>query len=351
MLHLLALLSTARAADEDARSWAVLPGAFYSQETSVGLAAFGTATFPVRGTGEPTWPSTVSVAAVYTFRQQASLSAFANLYLGEANDWAIESEAFVEHFPMDYHGLGPDAEPSAQKYTRRRFRSDNTLRRRVSEHVFVGLAHRLAFTAIPDISPPEGEWTTDDLLGSGVTGDDGSRVHGAGALARWDTRDDYVSTRTGVLLDGEVTAYPTWLGGTSGFAVFRADARAFLPLGAGTLATQAVAHIGTGDPPFTAQFELGGDDLLRGMYQGRYRDRSAWGAQVELRHPVVWRFGVVAFAAMGHVFHTVPDRAPRWTAGGGLRFELDEQTRSTLRLDVGGGPDGTGFIFTFGEAF
>ena len=84
------------------------------------------------------------------------------------------------------------------------------------------------------------------------------------------------------------------------------------------------------------------------------KSHNAMSAQVELRYPVVWRLGVAGFASTGHVFPTfaeIADHAPRWTAGGGLRLELDEVSHSTIRLDVGAGPDGTGFIFTFGEAF
>jgi hypothetical protein len=232
----------------------------------------------------------------------------------------------------------------------------------VYKQLYLGLAHRFSAVDIPTVgsaTPGQGEeemvWTDNDQLGSTtVPGEDGSRTHGMGALVRWDTRDNNQSAQHGSLIDLELSAYPTWFGSTSTFVLSRADLRGYIPIGKGVIAGQWLTQLGAGDIPFTAMSELGGDEMLRGMFQGRYRDNNATSAQIELRHPIVWRFGAVAFFSAGHVFPSVETLAahtPRWTAGGGIRFLLDETARSTIRLDVGAGPDGTGFIFTFGEAF
>lgn len=344
------------------RSWAVLPGAFYSQETSVGFAALGMYTFALPGAGEATWPSSATGTVVYTVRNQASLSLWTGFYWGEANDWLVESESFMEHFPTNYYGIGATSEPSYELYTRRQISVNLTGRRRVRGPVYLGVATRFSALDILDIQDPvqpDGSepvvWTADDQLASGnVTGGDGTRTAGVGALARWDTRDNVQSTKSGGLIDLETTAYPTFLSTKHPFTLSTLDMRGFLPVGNGVLAGQWLTQLGTSDMPFSQMPELGGDNQLRGMFQGRYRDRNATSVQVELRYPIYWRFGASAFAGVGQVAPTptaLLKQAPRWTAGGGLRFELDEDAHTNIRLDFGKGPDGGGLIFTFGEAF
>jgi hypothetical protein len=354
----------ALAADDsdDGRSVVVLPGAFYSQETSVGFALYGSATLPLRGTGPSTWPSTVAAAVIGTVNGQASVAWWNNVYLGESNDWSIETESVVEHFPTNYYGVGPASEPSFQVFTRRQVRSDEAVRHQVVNHVFLGVADHLALVDVVDVQAPTSTgdgpvvWTTRDRLGDGtVVGEDGSRVHGLGALGRLDTRDNNQSTRRGALVDGELSGYAPIVGSSATFGLARLDVRGFVPVGSGaTVGVQWLTVLGVGDVPFTSMPELGGDDQLRGMFQGRFRDQGASSAQVELRHPVFWRFRAVVFGAAGQVFPSLGEALalpPHWSVGGGLRFELDEVSHSVLRLDVGAGPDGTGFIFNFGEAF
>jgi hypothetical protein len=345
---------------DDKRSWAVLPGAFYSQETSVGAAVLGMYTFSLSGAGDDTWPSSLTATVVYTGRNQASASLWTGLYWGAANDWLMESETFVEHFPTNYYGIGPTSEPSYELFTRRRLATGWTGLRRVAGRFYAGLSHRFSTVEILDIRPPVTAngpvvWTRDDRLASGnVAGGDGTLSHGVGVLTRLDSRDNVQSTHSGHLIDLESALYPAWLGTEHPFTMTTLDLRVFLPVGAGTFASQSITRVGIGEVPFDQLPELGGDNQLRGMFQGRYRDRTSTAIQLELRHPLVWRFGVVGFAGAGQVAPTIAQLArhpPRWTAGGGVRFVIDEQTHTHIRLDVGGGPDGSGFIFTFGEAF
>ncbi len=349
-------------ASDDGRSWMVLPGAFYSQETSVGFAAYGSATFPVRGTGDATWPSTVSAALVYTLRKQASLAVWPTLYLGRDNTWIADGEYIISHYPTRWFGIGPDTDPTWQSFTRRWLLTRSRLLHRVSGPFYVGVVDSFSVTGLRDFSDPmvdngqPATWTDADPLGSGrVPGEDGGIVHGLGLALRHERRDNDQSTRRGTLVDLSMVGHAPALGSDHGYTQATVDLRAFHTFPHDwTIAGQWLTELGTGDVPFTHMAQLGGDNVLRGMYEGRFRDRSLTAVQGELRFPIIWRFRGVAFADAGQVFSDPGDllaTAPRWTAGGGLRFELDEVSHSTIRLDFGGGPDGLGFIFTFGEAF
>jgi outer membrane protein assembly factor BamA len=338
-------------AGEDA-SWLALPGAFYSQETSLGLAAFGTVTAKAPGAGEGTWPSTVNAVLVGTLEKQASFTLQPTLFLGEENAWAIDGEAFVEHFPTRFYGVGAGSDPDFQTFTRRQVQATANVRRKVGEHVYVGVSDRFAATAVRHVSGPAE--SADRLLGEGVSGEDGAVAHALGVTVRSDRRDNPSSARRGTFADLGVAASSPLLGATHAYTHVRLDARAYLPFGEdGTVALQGLAESRAGDVPFTSMAVLGGDDVLRGLYEGRYTDHGLAAAQIEARADLFWRLRGVAFAGVGKVFRSPEDllRAPVWSAGGGLRVEIDEENHSVVRLDVAGGPDGGGFILNFGEAF
>jgi hypothetical protein len=99
---------------------------------------------------------------------------------------------------------------------------------------------------------------------------------------------------------------------------------------------------------------LGGFRFLRGYYTGRFRDKNLVFYQTEIRIPVYWRIGVVAFAGVGQV---APDLKSfsfdqmKLTGGGGLRFTLSRRERANIRFDYGFTKDGGGFYLVFGESF
>ena len=100
--------------------------------------------------------------------------------------------------------------------------------------------------------------------------------------------------------------------------------------------------------------QLGGAELLRGYFEGRYRDRTLMLAQAEYRFPIIWRFGGVAFGGIGGVSHslrTFNATAPKWAVGAGLRLQLNEAERLNVRADVGAGHDTFGFYVNVGEVF
>lgn len=341
----------------------VLPGAFYGQETGLGLAALATVAGRVRGATESTWPSALTMAVIGTTKGQASIALWPNLYLGDANTWMLEGTLIAEHFPIRYYGIGQDAGSNFQEFTRRKIEAEASVQRRLVGDLYVGGAVQGVGVGLRDIGPeieaksghPLASPSGEPLLGSGVVGDEGSRLIGAVATLRWDTRDNVQSTRSGVFARLDAGGFPAPLS-THGHAVARADTRIYLPfLDSGRVAGRVLVEGRRGDVPFSAMGELGGDEVLRGLFQGRFRDHDLAVAELEVRSPMLWRFRAVGFGGVGQVANladAAPDPLdPTWIVGGGLRFEVDPQAHTTIRLDIAGGPDGSGFIFNFGEAF
>jgi hypothetical protein len=85
---------------------------------------------------------------------------------------------------------------------------------------------------------------------------------------------------------------------------------------------------------------LGGDEMLRGYYLGRYRDETLAEFEAEYRYPIYWKFSGVAFLGAGAVAPTLGDllhEPIRWAVGGGARFSLSDEERLNLRFDAGFG--------------
>jgi hypothetical protein len=110
--------------------------------------------------------------------------------------------------------------------------------------------------------------------------------------------------------------------------------------------------------PFYLLPEMGSDEMMRGYYGGRYRDRNFIAGQTELRYRIDDRFGVVGFVGTGEVFHTdfsLPQLKPNY--GGGVRYFFDVQKGLAIRLDYGvgakptGEPRESGFYIALGQSF
>ena len=94
--------------------------------------------------------------------------------------------------------------------------------------------------------------------------------------------------------------------------------------------------------------------MMRGYYEGRYRDNNYLALQVEYRQYFWKRFGFVVFTSVGDVAERVTSfslRNLKETYGFGLRFLFDEKQKINLRMDIGFGVGTSGVYFGMEEAF
>lgn len=113
-----------------------------------------------------------------------------------------------------------------------------------------------------------------------------------------------------------------------------------------------------GRSPFYLLPQLGNDALMRGYYEGRYRDRNLLAGQGELRYRITDRFGIVGFLGWGEVAHDAFSvSALKPDIGGGLRYFFDTEKGLSIRADYGfgqkpaGEPREQGFYIALGESF
>jgi hypothetical protein len=149
--------------------------------------------------------------------------------------------------------------------------------------------------------------------------------------------------------------YSKHFGGSFDFTRVTIDARDFIPaFTTHTLALQGLLTLVSGIEPFYTMAGLGGEVVMRGFFEGRFRDNDMAVLQAEYRMPVYWRFGAVGFADIGEVAHSAGDfnlSGIKWTVGAGIRFIVSEAEHVVVRLDYGIGSDSSELYLFVNEAF
>lgn len=341
--------STASAQDDgkqSARDVVLLPVVAYMPETRLTLGAVSIFFFRSPAS---TRPSTLSALFMYTQNDQLLASLGSEVYSSDEQHKLEGSISFIE-FPDKFYGIGPDTpESNEEDYTPRSINIMAGVQERWRRYWHAGLRYDFSTWDVIE-TEADGSLATGDVAGSG-----GGTASGMGGLINRDTRDNVYYSSRGSFCQATATFYPGWLGSDFDYRRVTLDLRRFFGFGGRhVVALQAVMAGTGGETPFQSLAALGGSEIMRGYYQGRYRDRYSAVLQSEYRVRVWRRFGLVAFAGVGDVAHS-PDEFEldhfRYSAGGGIRFLLSKQEGMNLRLDSAVGEDTSGFYITLGEAF
>jgi hypothetical protein len=178
---------------------------------------------------------------------------------------------------------------------------------------------------------------------------------GLGIVANWDSRDNTFATQSGTFYQLTTLFYRSAFGSDYSYDDIQFDLRNFFTTFSDhVIAVQGVGEFIDGEAPFQNLAKFGGQNVLRGYFDGRYRDKHGVALQAEYRIPVWWRIGIVGFAGIAQVAERISsfsmDRF--WFAGGvGLRFAWNPEERVNLRLDYGVGNNSSGLYITMTEAF
>lgn len=352
-----------RARKADKPSFLPFPIVFSQPETGFG---YGVTMLPVWRLG-PDTTVRKSNARLLAWRTQnnQSLVQLNHTVFTPGEQFLINGElSYYYKFPINYYGFGPAtsrADKSVIEY--KVFILNQRILRQVRRNVFAGLQYRL--TNLRDVR-------VNKNIDAGTLTERPSRllerpvreyaqnslVSGLGPSVLYDGRDNILSTFRGNYLELAALFNNSVLGSDYRFTRFVLDARHFQPLtrnGQTILATQLLGQFQVGNVPFRELANLGGEKILRGYYDGRYRDRQLLALQAELRRPLFWRFNGVVFGSLGQVGNTVRDlgrNEVKASGGAGLRFKYNRRDRLNIRFDYGIGRDGSsGFYFSIGEAF
>ena len=187
-----------------------------------------------------------------------------------------------------------------------------------------------------------------------VTGFNGGNLFGAGFNFIWDGRDNLFYPTSGHFQSIKFIIYPE--PSDYVFTSFEVDVRYFKKLFKNqVLATNLYIHSVSSDAPFYKLPALGGQNRMRGYFNGRYRDHNYMTLQMEYRQYFWKKLGFVAFGGFGDVGSEITDlsfKELKYSFGGGLRYLFNKKENVNLRMDIGIGQDGsTGIYFGIEEAF
>lgn len=290
--------------------------------------------------------SRVGASVRYTEKSQLLLRFKPEFYWGDNH---VKLDLKYDRFPDFVWGVGRGtAESLEEKFLPISTRLEMDADRRIWRRWFLGTRTELGYVSIDE--RVAGGFVEQDAVGG-----EGGLTAGLGLQLFWDDRDNANATTRGSYLKIGALRFDDAWGSEYDFTRYLLDGRHFFNLGGDQLlALQVIGLHADGDAPFYELSRIGGKKVLRGFYQGRYRDNTLLAFQAEYRRPLFWRLGVAAFGGVADVAPTpsaLSFEAPKWAIGGGLRFAISRKSRLNARLDVGYGEGETATYLTFSEAF
>lgn len=285
----------------------------------------------------------------YTQNNQSILGSDYNIFLKE-NKYYFFGENSFQRFPENFWGIGSHtSNENLEKYDANRVELYNSFVKQIKKNIYIGPTYRMQYM-YKIISKPGG------ILESGnVPGADKNFSSGLGYTINWDKRDNILNPHKGHFISFSNIYFGKIFGSSFGFQRFEVDARKYIKLFTKHIfAVQAFGLFNKGNPPFRMMGLMGSEHIMRGYYQGRYRDKNYMAFQAEYRLPVYWVFGLTTFASLGDVAGRIDEfnlRNFKPTYGVGLRIRVDKRDNVNLRFDYAVGRNTSGFYVAFGEAF
>jgi hypothetical protein len=329
--------------------WIAYPYLFTSPETGLAFGGGGIVYFPL--SPDPTVNlSTVTPSFYYSTTKQYDVTIIPELYFGH---WLYLYSYFSFGDYIDkYYGDGPTSPEIENAEYRHQSRVILfNVQPAISRDLRLGFYIRDLQRVITD------ERDNPYLLNDAVTGAAGGRSFGTGVAMSHDTRNHRFDPYDGLLAELRAVYYLKAFGSDFDYNKYEADLRWYSSLAGGENHILGVQFLGIatfGDPPFYDAALLGGKQIMRGYYLGRYRDNKLLALQAEYRTQLFWRIAGVAFLGMGNVAENVPDfriRTMFYSGGLGLRYKFDLIEKIYLRLDVGWGKNTSGVYFDVLQAF
>jgi len=346
-------------------SFIILPIISYSPETSLRLGAIGVYLFRGKHAPKGTQLSSIKMPINYTLNNQVKVRLSYEIFLND-NRHIFKGEAEWMKYPLLFWGIGNNTPDSNEEiYTSRTMTFDFSYLGKVIPGFFLGTRFIRQSSKISEVEE-DGLLIQEGL----IPGNEGALTSGLGIVARFDRRDNNFNATTGPFIQGDLITYQSWLGSEYEFTKLRLDLRHYLQIfqDRHVLAFYMVAEHNWGNPTFETMALLGGDQIMRGHYEGRFRDKTMLAAQMEYRLPLgrrywiderekmsFWeRWGLVGFAGVGNIACSVSEldiEHLKSSLGFGLRYAAIPDERLNIRIDFGFGTQMPGFYLNIRESF
>ena len=300
-------------------------------------------------------PSTFTGLIYYTQKEQFKVNFETDIMFRE-NSKNVKGRITFLNFPLLFYGVGNETvKADAATVLYESFEFVGSYNHRIKPNFFGGITYKylndikVEYTDTTESTPlvPDYDVSQNKGLRSGL-----------GFQFTYEGRDNRLNPFKGAYMNAEFDFFEDWLGSDFNYNRLIVDLRKYIPLIDSNkliLATQVIGEFVTDGANIQALPALGGPDWgARGVYFGRFRDKSSLTANMELRFPLFWILGGTAFGGVGQVGPNLAAfdwNGNHYTYGGGLRLMVSSKNRVNLRLDMGFSEDDSAFILSFSEAF
>ncbi|WP_291721753.1 BamA/TamA family outer membrane protein [Bernardetia sp.] len=326
----------------------ISPIVSYKPETSWGFGIGAKWLFKFKNASRETRTSNMPISALYTLRKQVVVNSGYVVFFNDEK-WMLRGNLGYSKFPQQYFGLGNTTSiKNEELFEYQNILISPLLLKRVVGKFFVGGGIR--YNNVWDM-----ELEKDGILNRNQPlGYDGSISAGLDLAALYDSRDNVLNAQKGSLYEFRHAFNGKSLGGTP-FEVTRVDLRQYFKLSHrnDVLAFQGYGYFTDGDAPLVELAALGGSELMRGYYKGRFIDNNMIALQTEYRFTIYEPVGMVVFVGAGDVYHTKEDlsfKNLKVGYGAGLRLKIVKSENLNIRFDVAKG-EKLNFYFGIAEAF
>ena len=336
---------------EDSLVWSktIIPVAFYLPETSLAGGASGIFTFKKASAPKKERPSQILFAAIATLKKQVEFICVYEIYKSQRKHRFKGELGYYRYF-YNYYGIGSDSRAEDREVYNVNFpRAHFSYARRLYKAFNLGIGYKMDRF---DIYERKEGGLLDVTRPIGWEGGFKSNVM---ALFFVDTRDNINAPNRGVY--AELTAEHSlgWFYSDFDYLKMDIDLRYFTDLkNDWVLGHQLWITHTTSGTPFYDLAHISTASRSRGFDDRRFINYSLATLQSELRFPIKGRFRASAF----YSYNVMPDKWSNLfaneeflTYGIGLRYILNAENRTNVRLDIARGDGKINFYLTANEAF
>ncbi len=332
------------------RQLLIFPVVSRSIETDWSFGIATSATFHVSKRDTISRTSNMQGLILYSLKQQFVAALNGTQYL-KKEQYILNDQISYSSFPDQFWGIGKFAPDTAQEaYTFKQYYLYLHLMRNVGHHFYLGLLYEMQ-------NLMNVKYDHDGIFQKQtVPGKDPYFISGLGMSVTYDDRKEAFWPSDGTFGQVYFNHFGKLTGSDFDYTNFVVDIRKFNTMfKRQVLALQLYYYGTTGTVPIRSLASFGGNNSMRGYYDGRFRDKNQMVFQGEYRIPFNNRWGIALFGGGGDVSATLKDfelSQFKYSYGGGIRYALNKSEKLNLRLDYGiGQGSNSGFYFQLGEAF
>ncbi len=291
------------------------------------------------------------LVATYSTRRQLVIEPIWQIYTRNEK-YLLRGQAGHTDFSEYFWGIGREVlnldSPTNMFYSRTYLQGE--FLRKIVPNVFAGL--QLQVSATRNITFDS---STGDLLND-VRGRNSSHTAGIGPNLIFDFRNNPFSPTQGWFLELSYVPHNRKLQSEYTFKEVLVDGRKYFELPKNQfIGFQTLGNFSWGDVPLRELPRLGGSNMMRGIVQGRYRDKNMMALQAEYRKGLNRFLKIAAFSGAGMVSENVRNFSKQniyFTYGLGLRILVNKKKNLYSRVDIARSSEGNfAFYFKLMDAF